>query len=51
MRHSSKDFIKVLIKHIAEPYYFMVKDATLASENPFRFRKNLFKSFQCIIKS
>ena len=38
---NSKDFIKIYKKYIAEPYYFLV-DATLASDNPLRFRKNLF---------
>ena len=38
---NSKDFIKIYKKNIAEPYYFLV-DATLASDNPLRFRKNLF---------
>ena len=26
-----------------EPYSFLVIDTTLASDNPLRFRKNLFK--------
>ena len=29
-------------KYTAEPYPFLVNDATLASDNPLRFRKNLF---------
>ena len=29
-------------KYTAEPYYFLINDATLASDNPLRFRKNLF---------
>ena len=37
----SKDFIKIYKKCTAEPYYFLVNDATLASDNPLRFRKNL----------
>ena len=40
---SSKDFIKIYKKYTAEPYSFLVNDATLASDNPLRFRKNLFK--------
>ena len=28
-------------KHTAKPYSFLVIDATLASDNPLRFRKNL----------
>ena len=43
LNHSSgidfKDFIKIDKKCTAEPYSFLVKDATLASDNPFRFRK------------
>ena len=39
---SSKDFIKIHKKCIAEPYSFLVNDTTLASDNPLRFRKNLF---------
>ena len=36
---SSKDFIKIYKKYTAEPYSFLVNDATLASDNPLRFRK------------
>ena len=47
MTHSSdigfKDFIKIYKKCTAEPYSFLVNDATLASDNPLRFRKNLLK--------
>ena len=39
---NSKDFIKIYIQCTAEPYSFLVNDATLASDNPLRFRKNLF---------
>ena len=46
LNHSSdidtKDFIKIHKKCTAEPYSFLVNDATLASDNPLRFRKNLF---------
>ena len=38
----SKDFIKNHNKFTVEPYSFLVNDATLASDNPLRFRKNLF---------
>ena len=38
---SSKDFIKIYKNCIAEPYSFLANDATLASDNPLRFRKNL----------
>ena len=47
LNHSSdidfKDFIKIYKKSTAEPYSFLVNDATLASDNPLRFRKNLLK--------
>ena len=39
---STKYFIKIHKKCIAELYSFLVNDATLASDNPGRFRKNLF---------
>ena len=39
---SSKDFIKIHKKFTAEPYSFLVNDATLASDNPLRFRKKSF---------
>ena len=39
---SSKDFIRIHKKCSVEPYSFLVNDATLASDNPLRFRKNLF---------
>ena len=39
---SSKDFIKIHKECTAEPYSFLVNDTTLASDNPLRFRKNLF---------
>ena len=41
---NSKDFIKIYKKYTAEPYSFLVNDATLASDNPLRFRKNLFST-------
>ena len=37
----SKDFIKIYKKGTAEPHSFLVNDATLPSDNPLRFRKNL----------
>ena len=44
--HSSdincKDFIKIFKKSTSEPHSFLVNDAMLASDNPLRFRKNLF---------
>ena len=42
--HSSnidfKDFMNLYKKCTAKPYYVLVIDATLASDNPSRFRKN-----------
>ena len=38
---SYKDFIKIYKKCTAEPYSSLVNDATLASDNPLRFRKNI----------
>ena len=38
-----KDFMKIYKKCTAEPSSFLVNDATLASDNPLRFRKNLLK--------
>ena len=46
INHSSdintKDFANIYRKCTAEPYSFLVNDTTLASDNPLRFRKNLF---------
>ena len=39
---STKDFINIRRKYTAEPYYFLVKDTTFASDNPLRFRKKSF---------
>ena len=39
---NSKDFIKIYKKCTPEPYSFLANDATLASDNPLRLRKNLF---------
>ena len=39
---SSKDFVKIWKKYTAEPYSFLVNDAMLESDNPLRFRKDLF---------
>ena len=39
---STKDFTNIYRKCTAEPYSFLVNDTTLASNNPLRFRKNLF---------
>ena len=43
--HSSdidfKDLLKLYKDYTKEPYSFLVNDATLSSDNPLRFRKNL----------
>ena len=36
-------FINIYNKCTAESYSFLVNDATLPSDNPLRFRKNLLK--------
>ena len=47
LKHSSdidlKDFIKIYKKCTGEPYSFLVNDTTLPSDDPLRFRKNIFK--------
>ena len=40
---NTKGFANIYRKCTAEPYSFLVNDTTLASDNPLRFRKNLFK--------
>ena len=44
--HSSninyKDFINVYKKCTDKPHSFLVNDTTLSSNNPLRFRKNLY---------
>ena len=42
---STKDFENIYRKCTAEPYSFFVNDTTLASNNPWRFRKNLFSIY------
>ena len=42
---STKDFTNIYRKFTAEPYSFLVNDATLASNDPLRFRKNLFNIY------
>ena len=39
---STKYFINIYKKCTAEKYSFLVNDTTLASDNPLRFRKNIF---------
>ena len=45
LNHSSdidfKDFMNIYKNCTAEPYSFLVNDATLPSDDPLRFRKNL----------
>ena len=36
-----KDFMKLFKDYTKEPYSFLVKNTTLSSDNPLRFRKNL----------
>ena len=53
INHSSdtntKDFANIYRKCTAEPYSFLVNDTTLASNNPLRFRKNLFGIYNKIM--
>ena len=42
---TSKGFIKIYKIYTAEPYSFLVNDAMLTSDNPLRFRKNLFNTW------
>ena len=46
INHSSdintKKFANIYRKYTAEPYSFFVIDTTLSSNNPLKFRKNLF---------
>ena len=42
---SSKDFINIYRQYTDEPYSFFINDTTLASNNPLRFRKNLFSIY------
>ena len=48
INHSSdidfKDSMKFYKKCTLEPYFFLVNDGTLPSDNPLRFRKNLLES-------
>ena len=49
LNHSSdidfKDFMNIYKKCTAKPYSFLVNDITLPSDDPLRFRKNLFRIF------
>ena len=37
-----KDLVKIYKKCTDDPYSFLVNDTTLSSDNPLRFRKNLY---------
>ena len=37
-----KDFMKLYKDYTKEPYSFLVNNTILSSDNPLRFRKNLF---------
>ena len=49
INHSSdintKDFANIYRKYTAEPYSLLVIDTMLPSNNPLRFRKNLFNIY------
>ena len=49
IKHSSdvniKDFTNIYRKCTNEPYLFLVNDTTLASNNPLKFRKNVFNIY------
>ena len=36
-----QDFVNLYKKYTVKPFYFLIIDATLAWDNPLRFRKNL----------
>ena len=42
---STEDFINIYRECTAEPYSILVNDTTLSSNNPLRFRKNLFNIY------
>ena len=44
-----KDVLNLYKKSTEEPYSFLVIDATLASDNPLRFRKNLLEKIKNLI--
>ena len=48
INHSSdidfKDFVKIYKICTDDPYSFLVNDTTLSSDNPLRFRKNLYNT-------
>ena len=44
-----KDLMNLCKIWTAKPYFFEVTDATLASDNPLRFRKSLLEKIQNLI--
>ena len=42
---STEDLNNIYRECTAEPYSFLVNDTTLASNNPLRFRKNIFNIY------
>ena len=50
INHSSdintKDFSNICRKCTDEPYSFLINGTTLASNNPLRFRKNIFNIYK-----
>ena len=44
-----KDFMNLYKKSIAKPFSFLVIDATLASDNPLQFKKNILERVYKII--
>ena len=42
---STKEFTNIYKECTAEPYSFLVHDTAFASNNPLRFRKNLFNIY------
>ena len=43
---STEHFVNIYRKCTPEPYSFFVNDTTLPSDNPLKFRKNLFEYIQ-----
>ena len=41
----TEDFINIYKECTVEPYLFFINDTTLASNNPLKFRKNLFNIY------
>ena len=42
---NTKDFIKIYNKCTDKPYSFLVNDTTLSSDDPLRFRKNIYNIY------